>query len=350
MSEKNQKATPYKLQKAKEKGQVSKSLELTSGLSFLVILGILTALWPKTAEEIKLLMVHLLQNAPNLYWDLHAINSLAQFILLKLISLWLPLVLCIVLAIILATIAQTGLVWTTTPLTPDFKRLNPALGFKKIFSLKTCFESFKSIAKLGLAFGLFFLLIKHKLPSFLQLGLTSPWQSFNFFMQSLLNALFQLVLVLFSVAILDKGFSLWHYQKDQRMTKQELKDEYKQREGDPKIKAKIRQLQQQLRQKTASLSQVKNADVIITNPTHLAIALQYEKALMPAPKVICKARDEMALEVKKIAQNHNIPIVENKAFARSMFQSISLNHYIGQEHYRIASDILREIFAKRVTA
>lgn len=350
MSEKTEKATPHKLQKAKEKGQVSKSVELTTCLSLLVMLGMIAALWPRTAQEIQDLMRHVLVHAAHYSLNLDNVHYLLVLILSKLIHLWLPLALAGGLAIILGTIAQTGLIWSSTPLTPDFKRLNPAAGFKKVFSLKLCFDAFKNLFKLSLAVISLFFILKKDLPEIMHLGLTSPTQYPNHLMHFLLKAIFQLLLVLCFIAIIDKGYTLWKYKKDNRMSKQEVKDEHKQREGDPKIKSKIKQLQQQLRQKTASLSQVKTADVVITNPTHIAIALRYDKQVMPAPKVVCKAQGEMVHQVKEIARKHNIPIIENKAFARALHHSIELNHWISYDLFPVAADIFRNIYKQRQEA
>ena len=148
--------------------------------------------------------------------------------------------------------------------------------------------------------------------------------------------------------MIDKLYTRWKFAKDNRMSKQELKDEYRQREGDPKIKAKIKQLQQQLRQKTASLEQIKTADVIITNPTHLAIALKYDRGLMPAPKVVCKAQGELVKHVRLLAARHQIPLIENKPFARALFATTDLNQWIGREHFPIAAMIFRDIFRQRI--
>lgn len=347
MSEKTEKATPYKLQKAKDKGQVSKSIELNTCLSLLAMLGIITALWTKQLEEIKNLFRNLLTNISHIQFTLDTICHIYQFILSRLVSLWLPLALTGSLAIILTTIAQTGMVWSATPLIPDFKRLNLIAGFKKLFSLKTCFDAFKSILKLTLAFLLLFFSFKHQLPHILQLTLNNPVQAPQFMMNFILKLIFQLLIILTLLAIMDKFYTRWKFNKDNRMSKQELKDEYKQKEGDPKIKNKIKQLQNQLRQKTTSLSQVKTADVIITNPTHLAIALKYERHVMPAPKVVCKGQGEMVLQIKELAKKHGIPIIENKAFARLLYHSVELNQWINKDLFPIAASIFRDIYQQR---
>lgn len=156
MSEKTEKATPYKLQKAKEKGQVSKSIELTTCVALLVMLGMLSALWPKQLHELQKMFRHLLQLAAHLQFSIDNISHLQQFILSQVISLWLPFALAGSLATILTNLAQTGVIWSTTPLLPDFKRINLAQGFKKLFSIKSCFETMKSSLKLSVAILFFY--------------------------------------------------------------------------------------------------------------------------------------------------------------------------------------------------
>ena len=349
MTEKTEKATPYKLQKAKEKGQVSKSIELTTCISLLVMLALITALWPKRLEELSTLFRHLLGTTSHIQFTIDNLCHLFQLLLTKMITLWLPFALAGGLAIILSTVAQTGIVWSATPLIPDFLRLDFIRGSKKLFSMKTGFEAFKSILKLTLALLLLFFTFKHHLSSILQLAITYPDQTLLFLMSFILKLIFQLLLVLTLLAFIDTMYTQRKFKKDNRMSRQEVKDEYKQKEGDPKIKNKMKQLQNQLRQKTASLKSVKTADVIITNPTHLAIALRYERHLMPAPKVVCKARGEMVTQIKEIAKKHGIPIVENKPFARMLYQSVELNQWISKDLFPIAASIFRDIYRQRDT-
>jgi flagellar biosynthetic protein FlhB/flagellar biosynthetic protein FliR/FlhB len=347
MSEKTEKATPYKLQKAKEKGQVSKSVELTTCISLLVICLLINALWLKQLGVIQNLLRQILLAAPQIQFNIDNISHLHQYILSQLISLWAPFALAGGLAIILGTVAQTGMVWSATPLIPDIKRLNLIQGFKRLFSLKTCFEALKSSLKLIVAFLLLCVALHHKLPDIVRLMLTKPSQDPQLMMTLLLKLMFQLLLLLSLIALMDKFYTRWKFNKDNRMSKQEVKDEYKQKEGDPKIKSKIKQLQHQLRQKTTSLSAVQSADVVITNPTHIAIALKYERAVMPAPKVVCKAQGEMVKEVKKLAKKYGVPIMEQKAFARMLHQSVELNQWISKDLYPIAAGIFREVYELR---
>ena len=292
MSDKTEKATPHKLKKAKQQGQVSKSTELNTCVFILVLLATSTALWASFMVQIEELSKELLSLTSHLLISVESIGQLQRIILSKMIHLFLPFSVAGVLAIVLSTLAQTGFVWSGVPLTPDFKRLSIAKGFTRLFSSKMLFEAGKNSLKLGLVFSLLCLTIRHECPTLLTFIVTSPHNAPVLLVKLVSKLLLQLMALLLALAMIDKLYTRWKFSKDNRMSKQEVKDEYRQREGDPKIKSKIKQLQQQQRQKTASLEHVKTADVVITNPTHLAIALKYDRGLMPAPKVVCKVQGD----------------------------------------------------------
>ncbi len=189
-----------------------------------------------------------------------------------------------------------------------------------------------------------YVLFRRQLPQLAALTLIPTQTSIPLMMHFLCNTCLQLLLALLVLAFIDKKYSLWKFHQEQRMSKQELKDEYKQREGDPKIKYKRKQLHLQLRQKTASLLQVKTADVVITNPTHIAIALKYERQSMPAPKVVCKAQDAMALAVKKLAKKHGVPLIEDRTFARLLLHGSELNHYVDQHLFSLTATVYRQLY------
>lgn len=346
MSERNEKATPYKLQKAKEQGQVSKSTELNTCIFLLIALVVANALWPTSLLHLKKLFIHIFYLNAHTIFSVESMSELQQYLNAKLTFLWLPIALAGMLAIILSTIAQTGFVWSTKPITPDFKRLSIASGFKRLFSTKLLFDAVKNSARLGLVFALLSVSLRHELPVLLGFMKASPIHYTPMLIKLMSKMTLQLLTLLFALAIIDKLYTRWKFGKDNRMSKQELKDEYRQREGDPKVKAKIRQLQQQLRRKTASLEHVKTADVVVTNPTHLAVVLKYDRGLMPAPKVVCKAQGELVKHVKKLAARYHVPIIEHKPCARLLFASTDLNQSIDREHFPMVALIFRELYRK----
>lgn len=347
MSEKTEQATAYKLQKAKEKGQVSKSTELTVYISLLLTSGLISLLWPKQLKELEALCSSLLSMAAHFSFTVDTMQHLHHLLVTTVLGLWFPVALTALLGIILGSMSQTGLVWSPTALNPDFKRINPAHGFKKLYSMNTLFETLKSSVKLSSAPILIYCLLKKQIPPMMQTALTHQTPNPALLMHFLLGISAELLLLLVLLALIDKRYTRWKFNKEQKMSKQEVKEEYRQREGDPKIKQKIKQVHMQLRQKTAALKQLKNADVIITNPTHLAIALKYERGSMPAPKVIYKAQDKLVSQVKDIAKRHNIPIMEHKVLARMLHHSIELNQYISKDLFPLVAQVFKELYQRQ---
>jgi flagellar biosynthesis protein FlhB len=350
MSDKTERATTYQLKKAKEQGKVCKSTEWSSSLFLLVMLCVITLFWPKILAQLQILFCQLIHMSTRSTLSLEHINHLHQLLLKQILNLWLPLALTGMITIILLSLLQTGFVWSTAPIIPDIKRLNIASGMKKLCSSKTLFDAVKQIIKLvGVTF-LLYAVFKKQIPVFLSRGLITPNHNLSFITHCIIQTLIQLSVLLCVLSCMDLIFTRWKYAKENRMSKQEVKDEYKQREGDPKIKAKIKQLQNKFRQSSASFKQIKSADVIITNPTHFAVALKYECGVMPAPKVICKAQGEMACHVKSQALQYGIPVIENKPFARALFQTIDLNQWITPNLFPIAASIFRNLYAKKAIA
>jgi flagellar biosynthetic protein FlhB/flagellar biosynthetic protein FliR/FlhB len=345
--EKTEKATPHKLNKAREQGQVAKSTDFISSLTLLTSLILITALWSTDLQKISSNLSQLLISSHDFHFTLTNITQLFNTLLLSTVSMLLPLGLAIIITVILSTVVQTGFVWSTKPLTPDFKRLNFIQGFKRFFSIKLLFDGGKQSFKLVIVCSVLVLSFKQQLPTLLDLTQISTKAYPATLMHCFLTLGFQLFLVLFVASLIDLLFTRWKYGKDNRMSKQEVKDEHKQREGDPKIKAKIKQLQREMRAKADSIKNVKQADVVITNPTHLAIALKYNRHTMPAPKVICKAQGDMVDKVKAIARRHGISVVEDKPFARALFKAVKLNQTISEEFFPVAASILRQVYQKR---
>lgn len=350
MSEKTEKATAYKLLKAKERGQVSKSTELNTCVFLLVFLGAFYALWPTSLQQIKTLCTHILYLIGRMPFSVDAMKPLQQFIGSTLLSVWIPFGLVGVLAIACASIAQTGFVWSGTPLAPDFKRLDLSQGFKRLFSSKSLVETGKTTLKLTLVCLLMIISLRHEMVTFLSFMASNPTHYPRLIIALLSKIMCQILALLFALAIVDKYYTSWKFGKEQRMSKQELKDEYRQREGEPKIKAKIKQLQHQLRQKTASIDQVKTADVVITNPTHLAIALKYDRTCMPAPKIVCKVQGDLVKHVKTLAKRHQVPIIENKSLARLLFAASDINQWVQREHFPMVAMVFRDVYRRKAMA
>lgn len=346
MSEKTEKATPYKLKKAKEKGIVSKSVELTSCSALLITLVVASVYWPIWLQPLQSISKNLFQNAGKIHFNLNNILYLTHKMSMDIVWAGLPLIAIIWGALIAITLIQTGFVWAPAAISPDFKRLNPVTHFKKWFSIARLFDAVKSLIKIIGACALLLFLLYQEIPHLMGALINPSQATLLFIIPFIIHIALKISLFLFFIAFMDKKFTLWQFDKEQKMSKQEIKDEYRQKEGDPKIKSKLRQLQKQLRQKTAGLKTIKEADVIITNPTHIAIALQYDKNTMPAPKVLYKAQNKMVSPVKKLARKYNIPVIEHKVLARMLHYSTDINQYIHKDLFPLAAGVFRQLYQR----
>jgi flagellar biosynthetic protein FlhB len=347
MSEKTEKATPYRLKKAKEQGRVNKSNELNTCIFLLVMLAIASALWPSVLLQLKQWIMRLLMMSTHFAFSVDSVMQLQHILFSQLSALWLPFAMAAIITLISASIAQTGFVWSFTPITPNFQRMNIIDGCKRLFSTKILFETVKNILKLTFASLVLTISIKHELITCLHLITKQPNQLPSIIAITLGKILLHLLLLLFAIACIDKFYTRWKYAKDNRMSKQDIIDEYRQREGDPKIKAKIKQLHQQQRQKTASLASINTADVIIKHANLLAIALKYDKGQMPAPKVICKGQGDLAKQITQIAAQYHIPLVENKPLAEALFSTTQLNQWINRDLFPLVAPIFRDLYRKK---
>ena len=345
--DKTEQATPFKLKEAKKKGTVSKSMEfnslliLTAGWLFMLMLGeklITQELW---LSHQVLGQSHAIEFNP--------VNSILFFenIVTGLGYILWPLVLCLMVLGILATMVQTGPVFSFFPLKPDMNRINPVQGFKRLFSKRLMFETLKSFIKILLFAWVVYLVIKDAIPVLLAALDSEPGMYPRLLLSQVTGLLGKLLLVLFFIALIDMAFTRWEFGQKMRMSRRELKEEIKRRDGDPHIKARQRELQREAAKRSGALGAVPDADVLITNPTHLSIALQYRRDEMHAPKVIAKGAGEMAMKMREVARKHRIPLVENKKLARALFRETAVDTTIAATHFPVVARILVKAMAKK---
>jgi flagellar biosynthetic protein FlhB len=254
-----------------------------------------------------------------------------------------PLMLTILVAGIAGNILQFGFLLTSKPLSPDLSRLDPIKGIGKLLSLRSLVELIKSLFKVVFIGIVAFLIIRGELaaiPSIIQLGVGGI---LTFIARVSFKICFYTCLTLIVLAILDYAYQHWQHEKELRMTKQEVKDDYKQAEGDPNVKARIRGIQREMA-RTRMMDQVPDADVIITNPTTLAIALKFDAKVMMAPKVTAKGAGYVAEKIKEIAKENGIPIVENKPLAQTLFKAVDLGEFIPVDLYRAVAGVLAYVY------
>ncbi len=338
--ERTHEATPRKRQRAREKGQVARSRELISmAAGGGILLGIFIS-----GERLMVKLSDLLTGGLKLRYGTEPLEVIRKtgsemfFLLIPLLSISLSMAL-------LSGFLQGGFVLKSVEM--DMDRINPVSGFKRLFSLRGIFEFLKGLTKFLLGGLILYLLIRRFLPYVSDM----PSMAFEDIKMNALmmlkKATLAIFITFFSIAIIDFIFEKFRFERSLRMTRQELKEEFRETEGDPLIKARIRSIQKELARKRM-LQEVPKATVVITNPTHIAVALLYKKE-MPAPKVVAKGAEAIAEKIKEVARNHGVPIYEDKALARALFK-LKLDSYIPQELYKAVAKIIAYIYRLRGVA
>ena len=343
----SEQATPFKLEEARKQGQVAKSLDFNTLVMIWGLLG-LVMIWGASAwMELGTLTTNLLANAADLPISLESGAGWLAGVLKSFITLMLPVLLVGVILAVLANFVQTGPIFTFKPLKPKGERINPIAGFKRIYNKKMLFEAFKGLLKLAILGGVtttFFFALWPQLPAAetQDTGLVQQW-----FGHHAIALLFRLGLALVLIGLLDFMYTRHKFKKDMMMSRRELKEEVKRREGDPLIRAKLRELQRENLKQAASVKRVPEADVLITNPEHLAIALRYERGKMFAPMLLAKGADSWAAEMRAVARRHGIPIYERKPLARQLFRFGQLGQAIPGDSYVDVARIYADLDARR---
>jgi len=316
--EKSEQATPFKLDEARKKGQVPRSPEL---LSFMMLLTFLLMLSAIVREVCGVFAAHShwwLGNAASLGKDWGNLLAQGSHSLRQLLDALLPLLGGLVLVAILSNLIFNGPVFSFAPLKPDFKRLHPIQGLKRMFSRRMLVELLKVLVK-GVLFALvLYYLFQGLLADLLDLASLAPLALPPTLQGLLMQVGFAVLMVMAAAMLFDIWYSRRDFARQMRMSRREVKDENRRREGDPEIRSRRRASQQELLQKAAALGKVKEADVIVTNPTHYAVALQYRPASMRAPVVVAMGRGLLALRIRSLARKHQVPVLRRPALARSL--------------------------------
>ena len=342
-----EKATPFKLREARKRGQVAKSLEINSFAMLCAALGLVYFAGAGFGQGQLELSAALLRNAHHLRLEGTSVVSLAELIRDHLFDVYWPVAAVAVIVAIAANMFQTGPVFSFFPLKPDVQRLNPANGFKRIFSKRLLYETGKSLVKFGLFAGVAWLSISNLLPLLVSLVDVAP-QSYGGILRELMGRLiFQLLLVALLVALFDLMYTRWDFGQQMRMSRRELKEEIKRREGDPLIRARMRELQKEAIKRAGSTRRVPDADVLITNPTHLAVALRYDAEVMIAPAVIAKGAGKLAAKMREAAFRAGVPIVENKALARRLFREAGIDESVPDDLYPVVAKLMAWVWLLR---
>ena len=342
-SSKTEDPSQRKLDEARRKGQVASSQEVKHWFALIGAMLAVVAFLPFSLGGVSqglgnfLSSVHLVPTEPDALFDLlqAAVGDLLMFLVLPLAAL--------VAAALAGGLIQNGFMMSGESLKPKLNKISPISGAKRLFSMKSLMEFVKGILKLVIVGTVAALVIwpeVNRVELFIGMDpndiLSEVWA-----MAAIL--LIAVVCIMGVIAVADYLYQRWEFMKQQRMTKQEVKDEYKQTEGDPMVKARLRQIRME-RARQRMMQAVPTADVVITNPTHFAIALSYKPEEMAAPVVVAKGADKLALRIREVAQDHDVSIVENPPLARALYQSVEIDDPIPAAHYRAVAEVISYVF------
>lgn len=342
-------ASPHRLEEYRRKGQVAQSREL-SGLAALLAAGVATyALAPRMGTQLAGFMNEVFRVDLSSRMDLgssHVARGFFMKAVLLMTSIGLPICLAGFVVGALSSFAQIGSIFSLDPLTPNLDKISPLQGWKRIFSMKQGIDALRLTFKMSVVLVITYALIKTEIFKAPMQVASDPTSLFGAYAHAAKVVFLSLIGVLAIFAAADFSLQRWDYSKNLRMTKQEAKQEHKEREGDPQIKARIRAIQRDIARKRM-MAAVKKADVIITNPTHIAVAIVYDKDEMAAPKVVAKGADFIAQKIKQIASEAGIPLVENVPLARTLYKTVKVNQAVPRVLYQAVAEVLAYVYRLR---
>ena len=345
-SSKTEDPTPRRLEEARRKGQVALSREMTSWLMLLTVTILIMALaGPMMSDTKQFLKIYIEQShaMPGVPGGLSVVLGGAFKETLKIVAL--PLIV-LMLAAFLGPFLQVGPLFAPEIIKPDISKISPAKGWKRLFSMRAVMEFAKGILKITLV-GIVGVVLLYPYFSGIEhlVGASIPLVMDD--MKALVLRMLAGTLVVFLVvAVIDVLYQRVEFMKKMRMTKQEMKEEYRQTEGDPQVKAKLRQLRTE-KARQRMMQNVPKADVVITNPTHFAVALQYDPDTMEAPLCVAKGMDQIALKIREIAKESKVTIYENPPLARALYDVVEIDETIPPEHYKAVAQVISFVFRQK---
>ena len=335
-------ATPHKRNESREKGQVAKSNELATTLALIAVLAFFFVAGYDTWHHLTNIMYGAFSAIGG---QLNAGKTILIFLGLtgvafKIIA---PVLIVAVLVGILGNIFQIGLIFSSQPLMPQLSRINPISGFQRILSMRGLFEAVKSIFKIGLIGYIVYRTIMSGLVDVVSLVDADKSNIAALFVSTVGRIGFQVflraALALLFLSIFDFLYQRWQHEQDIRMTREEIREEMKRTEGDPEIRRRIRRVQRELSQ-ARMMKAIPEADAVITNPVHLAVAIKYDYEVMDSPYVVAKGERKIARQIREIAEEHGVPIVENPPLAQALYKNVEVGEAIPMEFYQAIAEVL----------
>jgi len=342
--EKTEQATPRRREETRKKGQVAKSIEINSAMIMLITFIFLYFFGGSLIDKFKYYGQVVFEN-------IHLVEitteNLPGYIInvFSLVALFIGPILVVMLLVGLASnFAQVGFYITGEPLIPKWNKINPVAGLKRIFgSKKAVAELIKNILKIIIVVTVAYVSIRKEVADYIPMMDMEPWQIFGIIAWETFVIGIKIFLVLVALSAMDYAFQRWDFEQSIKMTKQEVRDELKQMEGDPLIKARVRSIQREMARQRM-MAEVPEADVVVTNPTFLALAIKYDPKIMDAPTMIAKGARLIAEKIRDLAKVHGIPIVENKPLAQALYKAVEVGDEIPEEFFQAVAEILAYVY------
>lgn len=337
-------ATPRKLEQARKEGQVVKSKDFSTAISLLILFSVIIGLAPFIWNQIVQVFTLLYEQIPNVHIDKIGYMYILTIAIKGTVMIIGPILVVAWIVAVLADFIQVGPLVAVAPLVPKLDKLNPTKYFKNLMSIKTLFELFKNIVKVVILGYIGWAVYKDHIKAILMLAAIDNNFAVMFeFGKLITEFIFKACIAFLIIGVADYGVTKWKFLKDQKMSFKEIKDEYKNSEGDPNVKAALRQRRMQMLQQGA-MDAVPTADFVVTNPTHVACALKYVAEEMDSPMLIAKGTELIAKKIINIAKEHSVPVIENPPVARALFKMVDINQPIPPELYKAVAEILMFVY------
>ena len=345
--EKTEVPTEKKRRESREEGQVAFSKELSSAALLAGIVLTLVATSPIILDAMRQLMSQIFRDlAQSEELSIDSIFTLSGEILSIILPAFAPFAAVIIFVGIFASVLQVGVLITFKAIAPKFNKISPLTGLKRLFSSQSLADFLKSMAKLIIVGFVGYLTYIEKITELNGLSVSTPESILNYNFTVVAEVAGKIVLALVAIAIFDYFYQRWHHEQQLMMTKQEVKDETKQTEGDPQLKARIRQIQREM-SNARMMQEVPKADAVIVNPTHFSVAILYDRDVMTAPEVIAKGADHLALRMRTVARENNVPILERPELARDLYANVEIGDDIPERFYKAIAEILAFVYRLR---
>lgn len=341
--ERTEQATPRRREEARNQGQVARSSELCSVAILLAGLLALSGLGAYMYRALAQFTTRMLTDGFTIQLDLA--NAPAYILDWAGLTTQVAAPLIIVLAAValLINFAQVGAIVTGKPLEPKFNRISPLSGIKRLFSARGLVELIKGLFKIAIILYITYLTIGGEAANYIRFLDMEVGQIFAVSGELVLKLGYRILLAMLVLSVLDYAFQRWEFEKNLRMSRQEIKEEFKQQEGDPQVRARVRSLQREMAHRRM-MEDVPRADVVVTNPTHLAIALRYDPKEMAAPQVVAKGQRLMAQRIKEMARQAGVPLVEDKPLARALFKAVQVGDTVPEELFKAVAQVLAYVY------